>query len=64
MKPWMKRVESNAMAAMRQLRCPSVMVSALGREVAPVRGEMVRHDDSEEHAPCEVTVAWVGSSSA
>src|SRR5260221_7310716 len=26
MKPWMKRVDSNAMAAMRQLRCASVMV--------------------------------------
>src|SRR5260370_42311972 len=28
MKPWMKRVDSNAMAAMRQLRCASVMVGA------------------------------------
>src|ERR1700680_2887957 len=28
MKPWMKRVESNAMAAMRQLRCASVMAGA------------------------------------
>src|SRR5260370_7596916 len=28
MKPWMTRIESNAMAAMRQLRCASVMVGA------------------------------------
>src|SRR6266849_3126615 len=28
MKPWMKRVDSNAMAAMRQLRCASLMVGA------------------------------------
>src|ERR1700692_5067614 len=28
MKPWMKRVDINAMAAMRQLRCASVMVGA------------------------------------
>src|SRR3982074_2743725 len=28
MKPWMRRVDSNAMAAMRQLRCVSVMVGA------------------------------------
>src|ERR1700731_1429136 len=28
MKPWMTRIESNAMAAMRQVRCASVMVGA------------------------------------
>src|SRR5258708_30700858 len=28
MKPWMTRIESNAMAAMRQLRCASVMAGA------------------------------------
>src|ERR1700680_1650684 len=28
MKPWMTRIESNAMAAMRQLRCAPVMVGA------------------------------------
>src|ERR1700740_914648 len=28
MKPWMTRIDSNAMAAMRQLRCASVMVGA------------------------------------
>src|ERR1700681_1603730 len=28
MKPWMKRVDINAIAALRQLRCASVMVGA------------------------------------
>src|SRR5271163_1869657 len=37
MKPWMKRIESNVMAAMRQFRCASVMTVAC----SAMRGDVI-----------------------